>query len=150
MNKLENNPLFKVHKYIFLAEKLFDRVLMEKFNISFSQFRVLAVISENQGISQKQIAFIQETTQASVSRHIDVLDKMHLVSLTTNSANRKEHNLYLTAKGKILFVKTLKFVEKKADVLLKTISKKKTVELSKTFDILLTAMHKECNKNKPC
>lgn len=142
--------MLKIHKFMFLADKLFDRELQSHFEVSFSQFRVLAVICTHPGISQKHIALIQETTQAAVSRHIDVLNKRKYVALTTNSNNRKEHNLHLTKHGKELFSEALSFVEKQADDLLNRVGEKKKLELGKMFDILVDAVRKEYGDDPHC
>lgn len=146
---LEESPMLKIHKFMFLADKLLDRELHSRFAISFSQFRMLAVISKQPGISQKQIACIQETTQAAVSRHIDVLEKMQYVALTTNSNNRKEHNLHLTAKGKTLIKKAFQFVEAKADEILGVLGAKRKLELGKVFDILVETVRKDYGECLP-
>ena len=142
--------MLKIHKFMFLADKLLDRELQINFEVSFSQFRVLAVICKNPGISQKHIALIQETTQAAVSRHIDILNKRKYVALTTNSNNRKEHNLHLTKNGKDLFSKALTFVEKESDSLLNKVGEKKKLELGKMFDILVDAVRKEYGEDPHC
>lgn len=146
----EDNPMLKIHKFMFLADKFLDRELHSHFEISFSQFRVISIINHKPGISQKQVARTQETTEAAVSRHIDVLEKMNYVALTTNSNNRKEHNLYLTKRGQKLFGKTFIFVEKKAEALLGKIDKIKRSELEKTLDVLLSTVREECGDDPFC
>lgn len=120
-----SHPILKIHKFIFLAEKLLDRELRRDSAISFSQYRMISVIAQSPGISQKKIALVQETTEAAVSRHIDVLQKMQYVALTTNSNNRKEHNLHLTQTGKALHDTTTSFVEVRIGSMLETLEEKK-------------------------
>ncbi len=146
---LEESPMLKIHKFMFLADKLLDRELHSRFAISFSQFRMLSVIAKSPGISQKKIACIQETTQAAVSRHIDVLEKMAFVALTTNSNNRKEHNLHLTAKGKVLTRKSFIFVEGKAEAMMEIVGQKRMVELGNIFDILVESVRKDYGDSIP-
>ena len=148
---LDQSPMLKIHKFMFLADKLFDRELHTRFAISFSQFRMLAVISKQPGISQKHIACIQETTQAAVSRHIDVLADMEYVALTTNSNNRKEHNLHLTQKGKTLMEKACEYVENRSDEILSVLGNKRKLELGSIFDILVDTVRKDYeDTNVPC
>lgn len=149
-NSLQHNSILKIHKFIFLAEKLLDRELRKGFTVSFSQFRMLSVIAYCPGISQKKIALIQETTEAAVSRHIDVLQKLQYVALTTNSNNRKEHNLHLTKSGQSLHGKTITFVDVKMDSLLNTIDEQKRLELSEVFDILVDTVRREYDDNINC
>jgi DNA-binding MarR family transcriptional regulator len=150
INPLQHNSILKIHKFIFLTEKLLDRELRKGFTVSFSQFRMLSVIACSPGISQKKIALIQETTEAAVSRHIDVLQKLQYVALTTNSNNRKEHNLHLTKSGKSLHGKTIAFVDVKVDTLLDMIGEEKRLELSDVFDVLVDSVRREYGDNLPC
>ncbi len=140
---LEDSPIFKIHKCMFLAEKLIDKELTGAFDVSFSQFRVLHVINCNPGVSQKRVAFIQDTTQAAVSRHIDVLADEGFVALATNSGNRKEHNLHLTQKGKDLFEKMFAFVDKKFRGIHSALGKKHTKELDDISEVLILTIRKE-------
>jgi len=149
-NPLQHNSILKIHKFIFLAEKLLDRELRKGFTVSFSQFRMLSVIAYSPGISQKKIALIQETTEAAVSRHIDVLQKLQYVALTTNSTNRKEHNLHLTKSGQYLHGKTITFVDVKVNSLLDTLGEQKRLELSDVFDILVETVRREYGENPAC
>lgn len=140
---LEDSPIFKIHKFMFLTEKLIDKELCDQFDVSFSQFRVLHVIHRNPGISQKHIAFIQDTTQAAVSRHIDVLADVGFVALATNSGNRKEHNVHLTVKGKTLLEKMHDYVEKKMKNIHKALGQKGTKDLDDISDVLILTIRKE-------
>jgi DNA-binding MarR family transcriptional regulator len=141
---LEENPILKIQKFIFLTEKLLDRELSLKFAVSFSQFRVLAVIHFHPGLSQKDIASFQDTTQAAISRHIVMLEKDGLVALGTNTENRKEHNLHLTKKGSELLEKALKFVELKLNKFLKKLEPKRARDLDTIAEDLIFAIREEC------
>jgi MarR family transcriptional regulator, organic hydroperoxide resistance regulator len=139
----EDSPILKIHKFIFLTEKLLDRELASQYDVSFSQFRVLSVISRNPGISQKKIATIQEMTQAAISRHIDVLERMHYVALATNSMNRKEHNLHLTQRGSELYLSAHGFVSDRSRSLLDALAARQRNDLQAIFDILLGEVRRE-------
>lgn len=147
---LEDSPILKIHKFMFLAEKLIDKELSGNFDVSFSQFRVLHVIHQHPGISQKHVAFIQDTTQAAVSRHIDVLADVGFVALATNSGNRKEHNLHLTQKGKDLFEKMLTYVEKKLHGIHTSLGEKQTRELDGICEVLILTIRKEYGDSPEC
>jgi len=140
---LEDSPIIKIHKFMFLTEKLIDKELSGNFDVSFPQFRVLHVIHGHPGISQKHVAFIQDTTQAAVSRHIDTLADIGFVALATNSGNRKEHNLHLTQKGKDLFEIMLTYVEKKLHGIHKALGRKHTEELDDISEVLILTIRKE-------
>jgi DNA-binding MarR family transcriptional regulator len=142
--RLEDNPILKIHRFVLITDKYMDRELSKRFNISFSQFRVLSVIHFHPGLSQKDIANFQDATQAAISRHIEVLEDKGLVALGTNSSNRKEHNLHLTKLGSEVFVKALKFTNNKLSNFLKKIGKKKAENLSSIFEELTLVVREEC------
>jgi DNA-binding MarR family transcriptional regulator len=147
---LEDSPILKIHKFIFLTEKLLDRELVSNYELSFSQFRVLSVISKHPGISQKQLATIQEMTQAAISRHIDVLERMHYVALATNSMNRKEHNLHLTQRGSDLYISAHDFVSDRSRIILDTLAAKQRNDLQDMFDVLLEVIRREQGDDRYC
>lgn len=147
---LDDNPILKIHKLVFLTEKLIDRELSNQFEVSFSQFRILSVISKCPGISQKNIAEIQEMTQAAVSRHIDVLERLHYVALATNSANRKEHNLHLTRKGNDLYISASGFMFGRSRDLLDILEGRQRTDLQVILDSLLKEVRKEYGDDRFC
>ncbi|OHA88108.1 MAG: hypothetical protein A2741_01320 [Candidatus Zambryskibacteria bacterium RIFCSPHIGHO2_01_FULL_43_27] len=140
---IEENPILKIQRFVFILEKHFDRELLENFDISFSQFRIMAMIEKCPGSSQKLIANMQDTTQAAVSRQIEALARHGLVALGTNSTNRKEHNLHLTHKGTVVFEGMIKHANRLLNHTQNTLNKRQKVEFAAISEALLEMVRKE-------
>ncbi len=136
-------PAVKIHQFVFLMDKLMDRELRKTGDLSFAQFMILGAIHFKPGLSQRDIAIARQTTEAAVSRHITSLAKKGFVVAKRNAKNRKEHILKLTKKGQSLFEKDVRVAKKTFDSVGSHLSKKQTIELSKSFDILLSVLQKE-------
>lgn len=147
---IEENSILKIHRFACILEKLFDRELLEKFGVSFSQFRIMIMIEKCPGSSQKLIASMQDTTQAAVSRQMEALARDGLVALGTNSTNRKEHNLHLTHKGTKMFEKMIKYANRHLGETLNTLNKKQKTELDNISDILLSNVRREYGIGDGC
>ena len=78
-----------------------DQILTERFDIGFSQYKVMLVLCEKEGIQQKYIAMELSQTEASISRQIGVLIDKDLVEIGASEDNR-QHPIYLTPEGKEL------------------------------------------------
>lgn len=76
-----------------------DRILKREFDIGLAQFRVLLVLEENDGASQKKIADELSQTEASISRQIKILSKKGLIEIEGNYDNKRERLIYQTHQG---------------------------------------------------
>ncbi len=88
-----------LHKAVFAMDRSVDRLLAERFDLTFSQFFILRVLAKRSGTTQKAIAGARGLTEAAVSRSIDVLLEKKLVTRKVNPTNRREHMLVLTKEG---------------------------------------------------
>lgn len=75
-----------------------DQVLLERYGIGFSQYKVLLSLEVAQGRPQKEIAHYLSQTEASVSRQIGLLIDKNLVIIGPSKDNR-QHLIYLTPRG---------------------------------------------------
>lgn len=75
-----------------------DQVLLERYGIGFSQYKVLLSLEATQGRPQKEIALYLSQTEASISRQIGVLIDKNLVVIGPSKDNR-QHLIYLTPRG---------------------------------------------------
>lgn len=76
-----------------------DVLLQDKFNIGFSQFKILLALREQNAVNQLSIAKYLGQTEASVSRQIKLLIGMGLISSRKNPANRRQAITTLTPRG---------------------------------------------------
>lgn len=100
---------FQLHHVVKLMGYRANQILEQKLEITFSQFRVLMVVSDMTQPSQREVATCLDVTAAAVSRHIDGLCDRGLILKQQKPDNRREHVLALTQKGaqKIQLARTL-------------------------------------------
>ena len=90
---------FKKHSQAVLKENNVD--------VTGDQWVIIKRISEQEGISQKEVANLTYKDPASVTRTLDLLEKKELVVRQTILSNRRTYALFLTKKGKELVNKVL-------------------------------------------
>jgi DNA-binding MarR family transcriptional regulator len=88
-----------LHRIPCTMEKFENKILQERLNISFSQFRILTAIGQ-ESVSQCSIARYWDITEAAVSRQITNLVDIGLLTRIENPENRREKMLSLSEKGK--------------------------------------------------
>lgn len=91
--------IFKFHRLVFLMNKISDKLLQQKANLTYSQFLILMATNRHPEVSQRSIAEFLEVTEAAVSRQIELLITKKLLIATENQVNRREHRLGLTREG---------------------------------------------------
>lgn len=112
MQKTEDVILFqidltsKVSKQY--SQKEFDRLGL---GITVDQWVILKIVSENIGLSQKELATKSVRDPASITRTIDLLEKKGLLVRESIPKNRRAYNISLTKGGE-------KFVEKNIEMVL--------------------------------
>jgi len=129
--------MIKIHKFMFLARKMLDKELLRECGISFSQFRILTVVHNEPGISQRKIADLEELTEAAVSRHVTGLSVKGYIVFIPNTKNKKQHILELAEPGEKMCKKAFKLVEEKAETLLSALSVSQQKTISDSFDTLI-------------
>jgi len=77
-----------------LLSRNFDR-RAQKFELSRSQWQVLAWLKRNEGISQTGLADMLEMSPMTLMRHVDKLEASGLVERRPHPADRRVYKLYL-------------------------------------------------------
>ncbi len=137
---------YKIHKAVFVMDKIADSTLQDNINLTLSQFLILMNIVQNQGLTQIEIANFLEITQSAVSRQIDVLKNKNLILIKQNEENKREHLLFPTSLGKQVFTKSNNILHKTFDDLLKVMDDREKENLEKSLDKLLFSV---CGKRNP-
>lgn len=75
---------------------------MEEYNITPEQFVVLNKLSEEEGISQKQLALKLDKDQNTIKAIIDKLEKNNFVSRIQNAKDKRAFTLFITPHAKKL------------------------------------------------
>lgn len=97
-----------------VARKIHQHLTKEfkTYNITPEQWVVLKNISEEEGVSQKEIANKVEKDANTVKDIVDKLDKKLLIKKEKNKNDNRAFSLYLTTKGKN-FVQSLSLIDEK-------------------------------------
>ena len=136
---------YKIHKAVFVMDKIADSALQNNCDLTLSQFLSLMVIIQNPNIKQIDIADFLEITEAAVSRQIDVLKNKKLITISQNEDNRRENLLFPTAQGKQIFTKSNEILHKTFNSLYQILTDKEKEQLEKILDKLLFSV---CRKKK--
>lgn len=95
----KDNLGYLLHHLGFVMDRQSDRLLQERLDMGFSQFKILLALKWSAGIQQKQIAERLGQTEASVSRQVKMLKDIGYVNVTRSDKNKREHITTLTTKG---------------------------------------------------
>ncbi len=135
---------YKIHKAVFVMDKLADSSLSYQTGLTLSQYMILMNIVQNPGSNQLQIAEFHELTQAAVSRHIEILRVKDLIQIKKNEANRRENLLYPTLLGRDVYKEASQILEEEFGNLYGCMNQEEKDELEKSLDKLL---HSICGKS---
>ena len=107
-----------MNKLILIQENSFGRILSvtardllntvnrvfagSGFDVTAEQWRILLILSYQDGLSQQQIADNTGKDKTSITRMIDGLEKRKLVARINNVKDRRQNQIILTEKGKKL------------------------------------------------
>ena len=96
----EKSVYIHIEKTAKLIRERFNLILHQSgIKLSFEQWLILTAISRDQGIIQKDVARALGKEPASISRMINKLIDVEVVSRSRNAADGKSKKLYLTPKG---------------------------------------------------
>src|SRR5689334_18852968 len=112
-NNFSQDVGYKIHKAVFVMDKIADSTLSEHSDITLSQFLLLMAIVNNPNQCQSRIADFLEQSEAAVSRQIDVLKNKKLIATKPNEGNRRENVLYPTPQGRDAFTKANQILDRK-------------------------------------
>ncbi|MGJ3234843.1 MarR family winged helix-turn-helix transcriptional regulator [Marivirga sp.] len=98
--KIENVVLFQIDKTSkvskLYSQREFDRLGM---SITVEQWILLKIIEENDGLTQKELAYKSLRDPASITRTLDLLNKKGFVERQPVQDNRRQYSICLTKNG---------------------------------------------------
>ena len=134
---MKKNPILKIHKFVFLAEKALDRRLQSDVGLSFSQSMILVHVAHNPEISQRHVACERDITPAAVSRHIEALEEAGLIMRKDRHNNKREHVLTVTVHGGDVVVRAEQILDLEIKALLDELAFGDSALIERIFDRLL-------------
>ncbi len=135
--ELHDNLGYLFHHISFVLARQSDQVLQEQLGIGFSQFKILLILEQANGLPQKQIAVKLGQTEASISRQIKLLQENGMLSSQVSPTNRREHITALTPKGVKVTEKAMEILNNYHQPIFNKLSERQQAQLRE----LLTAMH---------
>ena len=128
---------YQIHKAVFLLDKMSDQILQDQLGLGFSQFLVMMALAKQPKSPQKSVAASLDQTQAAVSRQIEILVRMKLVSRDRNPDTKREYVLSLTQLGQRRYREGLDQIDLRFDKLFQIWSKNEKSNLINALDKLV-------------
>jgi len=91
---LHGNLGFLLHDVARLLRRRFDQRAQER-GLTRAQWHVLAFLKHNEGIRQAGLAEIMDIEPITLSRHLDRLEKVGMVTRRADPEDRRAYRLYL-------------------------------------------------------
>ena len=77
-------------------------IAIQDYELSRSQWRLLAYVLRHKGMTQTELARLLELERASVGQAIDALERKQLVERTKSPGDRRVWRIHATEKGRLL------------------------------------------------
>lgn len=132
-----DNLGYLFHHLSFVLARQSDQVLQEQLGIGFSQFKILLILEQSNGVPQKKIAVSLGQTEASISRQVKLLHDQGILTSEVSPNNRREHITRLTGKGMKLVEKANEILNAYHSPIFNNLSERQQQQLRE----LLTTMH---------
>ncbi|PAJ72780.1 hypothetical protein CJF42_19450 [Pseudoalteromonas sp. NBT06-2] len=107
-----------------------------EFDLSRHEWRILAILGEQSGLSAKQITLLTSLEKMQISRAINSMRSNELIKETVNIKDKRFTQLYLTDKGQKIYQILVPRVLNKEKELLTALSKDEQKKLNQLLDKL--------------
>ncbi|WP_042142163.1 MULTISPECIES: MarR family winged helix-turn-helix transcriptional regulator [unclassified Pseudoalteromonas] len=107
-----------------------------EFELSRHEWRVMAILGEQTGLSAKKITLLTNLEKMQISRAINSMRSNNLIKETVNAKDKRFTQLYLTDKGKEIYQILVPRVLKKEQELLTVLSDNEQKDLNQLLDKL--------------
>lgn len=142
MNKLNEKLMEQFRKYQVLMHQGMRRFAPRgpKEDPHYGQGKVLVMLAENDGVSQKLLTEQSGIRPASLSELIIKLERNGLVERQRNEEDKRNRNVYLTEDGRALAETIKSRKDESADFLFDVLSEEEKETLTMLFDKLITSL----------
>lgn len=147
MNMIKDLQLTDVHFYLMdrimkkaksLTKEVFVR---EGIEVTVDQWVILKAVAEQEGSSQQEISGLTFREPAAITRMLDHLIRLGLVTKTVDHDDRRKQLLFLSEEGKKLYDKALPIVMDLREHALKRFSDAERESLRTHLKTMLEAIH---------
>ncbi|MFR1304501.1 MarR family winged helix-turn-helix transcriptional regulator [Eubacterium callanderi] len=142
MNELNEKVMEQFRKYQVLMHQGMRRFAPRgpKEDPHHGQGKVLVMLAENDGVSQKLLTEQSGIRPASLSELIIKLERNGLVERQRNEEDKRNRNVYLTEEGRALAETIKSRKDESADFLFDVLSEEEKETLTVLFDKLITSL----------
>ena len=142
MNELNEKLMEQFRKYQVLMHQGMRRFAPRgpKEDPHHGQGKVLVMLAENDGVSQKLLTEQSGIRPASLSELIIKLERNRLVERQRNEEDKRNRNVYLTEEGRALAETIKSRKDESADFLFDVLSEEEKETLTVLFDKLITSL----------
>ena len=128
------------HQFSFIANRVsakLARMYGERFNLSVTGWRVIAVLGQHEPLSAKQLADRTGMDQVNITRAVTRLASQSMVSRRIDRDDRRRIILRLSKKGRAVFDVVLPLAESIEAAILEELTVAQTEELRRTVAALV-------------
>lgn len=110
----DNGELELLISFLAIKQDIYENFQKElkKFNITPDQYIILNLIKKHQGFNQKNLAKTSNKNQAVITRTLDKLENIELITRKSSYNDRREFLIYLTDEGEDLHRNASKALQK--------------------------------------
>lgn len=138
LNDFLTSPKFLLHELVAMMDKHANSLLLEKFKLNLSHFKVLLFLLENPDLNQKELSICMTLTESGISKTIANLKELGLLETIENPENRREHQLKPTVKGNQILEEALKVFTKETDRLFSVLTDSETTNFNNSLKKLIS------------
>lgn len=96
---MQETPEYLVHRLVMEMDRTADKLLTEKFGMSYKRCQFLAVLQHSGTITQHRLAVILGLSDPAVSRMMVSLIKAELITIKIDPEHARKRLVTLTSKG---------------------------------------------------
>lgn len=120
-----------------VLRRLIDLAITE-YNLTRSQWRLLAYVLRDQGMTQTELARHLELERASVGQAIDALERKELVERIKSPGDRRVWRIHATNKAEALIPQLRETIDEIYEQMFAGFSKSETAQLHSFLDRIMT------------
>lgn len=128
------------HQFSFIANRVsakLARMYGERFNLSVTGWRIIAVLGQHEPLSAKQLADRTGMDQVNITRAVTRLASQSMVSRRIDRVDRRRIVLRLSKKGRAVFDVVLPLAESIEAAILQELTVEQSKELRRTMAALV-------------
>jgi len=144
---LRDTLSFRVIHLVNLVSKPFFSRYAKRYDLSINEWRVLAAIAEQPGLTASEIAADTGMHEMNVSRAVRVLARKGRVSRALDPRDRRRAPLRVTPEGAAIFAKVAAGAHRREAELRRALTEGELLNLTRLLDRLIETMTEVANRD---